>query len=269
MRLTHLAAVVLICLAAASCKMITEAMPGSPEDGLTPTPTSKPKATATPTGAAKATATSTPEPTATAAPTATVGPTQSPEVTCPDSSPGVAFVNGSNTCKSYVPATHGNCGVDSTWWFDCSDYYFLGATYQYIGGGNPWMYVGQNTNAPCFSPSKNYQIGAQVSICSTGGATSCDNDHMVNPGMIACCRNHNWTGDDRRVVVSAVDASGTALSVLGNVGGNPSFAEIVIVHPGQALTVNYCLPPPPLIDGQCGSAFPYEGTGCTTKVFTP
>jgi hypothetical protein len=270
MRLMHVAALVLAGLMAPSCRMITEAMPDS-AGGLTPTPNPKPTATpntgATPTQRPRATPTSTPEPTAT--PTPVVSATQSPETSCPASAPPVKLVNGSNQCKLYVPTAGGNCGVDSTWWHECSDFYFEGAVYQYIGGGNPWLFVGHDTGAPCFVATHNYQVGDLVAICSKGGATSCDPDHEVNPGMIACCRNHYWAGDNRRVVVTAIDASGTPLTVKRNAGGNPSFSEIVIAHPGEQLTVTYCLPPPPLADAECGTVFPYQDDGCTIKVFTP
>jgi hypothetical protein len=261
------AVVVAACLMSASCQIITEAVPGSAGPVDTPTPPPK-----TPTPKKK---TPTPDATATTAPTATPTdtpapvPTQSPETSCPATAPGVLTVNGGNHCAPYVHVNKGNCGIDSTWWYDCSDFYFVGAVYQYIGGGDPWLYVGQDKpTVACYVQGKNYKVGDLARICATGGATTCDLDHMQNPAMIACCHNHVWVGDDRRVVVSAKDASGTQLAVNRGVNDNPAFSEIVIAHPGQQLTVTYCLPPPPLVDGQCGTVFPY-GSGCSTKVFTP
>jgi hypothetical protein len=255
------------CLTSASCQIITEAVPIAAGPVDTPTPPPKTPAPKKETPAPAATATST----ATAAPTDAPNPvpTQSPQVDCPSTAPALLVVNGGNHCAPYVRVSSGNCGVDSTWWFDCSDFYFVGAVYQYIGGGNPWSYVGNDKpNVPCYVQDKNYAVGDMARICSTGGATSCDMDHMQNPAMIACCRNHVWVGDDRRVVVTATDASGTSLQVNRGVDDNPSFSEIVIAHPGQAITVTYCEPPPPLVDGQCGTTIPSYG-GCSTKVFTP
>jgi hypothetical protein len=274
MRLGYAIAVVVLAAASlmsVSCQIITEAVPSSAGPVDTPTPPPKtptPKKTKTSaTPEATATATTPPAPTATDEPNPL--PTQSPEVTCPATAPGVLTVNGGNRCAPYVKVTKGNCGIDSTWWYDCRDFYFVGAVYQYIGGGDPWVYVGQDKpNVPCYVQGKNYAVGALARICATGGATSCDMDHMQNPAVIACCRNHVWVGDDRRVVVSATDASGTQLQVIRGVNGNPAFSEIVIAHPGQQLTVTYCLPPPPLVDGRCGTVFPY-GSGCGTKIFTP
>jgi hypothetical protein len=271
MRLGHVAAltIALASLTSMSCKIITEALPSTAGPVDTPTPAPKtptPKKPKTPT-AETPTATSTPAPTATSTPNPI--PTQSPEQSCPATAPAVRLINGGNHCAPYVKVTKGNCGVDSTWWFDCSDFYFVGAVYQYIGGGNPWVYVSQEMpTVPCYVQGKSYAVGALARICSTGGATTCDPDHMQNPAMIACCQNHVWAGDPRRVVVSASDSSGTQLQVHRGVNDNPAFSELVIAHPGQALTVTYCAPPPPLVDAECGTVFPSAG-GCSTKVFTP
>lgn len=294
-RLASLALISLAALVWSSCRIITEAIPTSSSPADTPTPstpkqtptpkksptaasrpdlTNTPVSTPVPTTAPTTAPTVAPTATATTAPAATPTPTlfatPSPERSCPATAPTADFVNGSNGCAGYVPVTQGNCGVDSTWWYDCSGSYFVGAIYQYIGGGNPWVLVG--TDMPtvrCFSESKTYAVGDLVRICTLGGARSCDADHEVNPGMIACCQNHYWEGDPRRVVVTAADSLGTPLEVRRNAGGNPSFAEIVIAHPHTPITVTYCLPPPPLHDGECGTTIPSVGAGCTTKVFTP
>jgi hypothetical protein len=259
------AVIALASLASVSCQIITEAVPSSAGPVDTPTP---PPKTPTPKKTAEPTATTAPAATPTDAPNPV--PTQSPVEDCPSTAPAVRMINGGNRCAPYVKVTKGNCGVDSTWWYDCSNYYFVGAVYQHIGGGNPWVYVGQDMpTVPCHIQGKQYPIGAMTRICSTGGATVCDPDHMQNPAMIACCQNHVWRGDERRVVVSAKDASGTQLQVKRGVNENPAFSEIVIAHPGQQLTVTYCLPPPPLVDQDCGTVFPSYGPSCSTKVFTP
>jgi hypothetical protein len=269
MRFRYVAGLVLSSLISVSCQIVTEAQPttGEPVDTPTPppkTPTPKNKPSATATATVQAT------PAATPTPTPNVVATQSPVQTCPDSAPALDRVNGSATCAPFVKVAPGNCGVDSTWWFDCSDYYFMNAVYQYIGGGNPWVFVGADRpDVKCYVPDRTYAIGELARICSTGGARTCDPDHMQNPAMIACCQNHVWRLDERRVVVTASDASGTPLQVNRAVMGNPSFSEIVVEHPGEVLTVTYCLPPPPLVDADCGTVFPSSGPGCSTKTFIP